>query len=510
LHQVKQRGAAKRPFFKLTNYITAMHIPQIRVPTVVDSIVEHFEELILEGVLAPGSRLPAERKLAQSMGVSRTSIRLALAQLNAKGLVSFDGRSIHICSVFDSLIGEPLNKLLLVAPTDLKDLWRVLIRPVAELAAKRHTQHDIDHLRKTIEDIETASEAKNKNECAKAIKLYFDGLAAATYNFLFFQIINIFGDIVLPCFDLMAEEIIKQSEQGQRLFTVINEIETAIAENDTATAVTKSDALIDSIILPSTDALQINAERRQQERRGDLEDVTLKAIEFYIDEEKLKPGDALPDPASLARQLGAATTAVQGALSKLEAMGAMEFHSPVFVIVESIDSLEDPLIKLVRGRASAVSAIFEFRMALEKNIAYLAATQRSSKDLVLLQKAFDLMASEVDGDPENYALYDINFHIAISSVCGKITMGTAIKTLMSLFRSVTSRWLSLHQQKRGDLKAIHQQHELIFEAIVAGDGDGARDAMRQHLEYVIQNDRLFEQMDQRIRISDLRREVASE
>jgi GntR family transcriptional repressor for pyruvate dehydrogenase complex len=56
-------------------------------PRVSDIVVEKIERSILEGTLKPGQRLPAERKFAEQMGVSRPSLREALQKLSARGML---------------------------------------------------------------------------------------------------------------------------------------------------------------------------------------------------------------------------------------------------------------------------------------------------------------------------------------------------------------------------------------------------------------------------------------
>ncbi|MCK9906648.1 winged helix-turn-helix domain-containing protein, partial [Frankia sp. Cpl3] len=51
-------------------------------------IAEHFEHLILQGDLQPGTVLPAERALAAQLGVNRSTVSTAYAELRSSGLVS--------------------------------------------------------------------------------------------------------------------------------------------------------------------------------------------------------------------------------------------------------------------------------------------------------------------------------------------------------------------------------------------------------------------------------------
>src|SRR6476620_3680188 len=51
-----------------------------------DTVVGHLRNLIVEGALAPGVKLN-ERKLCETLGISRTPLREALKVLAAEGLI---------------------------------------------------------------------------------------------------------------------------------------------------------------------------------------------------------------------------------------------------------------------------------------------------------------------------------------------------------------------------------------------------------------------------------------
>ena len=65
-------------------------------------IADQLEQLIAAGEFPAGSRLPAERELAQTLGVSRTSVREAIISLEMSGLVEVRvGTGIFVASAVE-------------------------------------------------------------------------------------------------------------------------------------------------------------------------------------------------------------------------------------------------------------------------------------------------------------------------------------------------------------------------------------------------------------------------
>ena len=58
----------------------------VQTERLAQSVVQQIELLILRGLLRPGERLPPERDLAERMGVSRPSLREAIADLQGRDL----------------------------------------------------------------------------------------------------------------------------------------------------------------------------------------------------------------------------------------------------------------------------------------------------------------------------------------------------------------------------------------------------------------------------------------
>ena len=72
--------------------VEAVFLP-VRPPTTFEETVERLGTAIRVGLLAPGSKLPPERRLAEELRISRSTVRLALAALVQSGhLTSIRGR----------------------------------------------------------------------------------------------------------------------------------------------------------------------------------------------------------------------------------------------------------------------------------------------------------------------------------------------------------------------------------------------------------------------------------
>jgi GntR family transcriptional regulator len=102
---------------------------QLRYQRVQDALAEE----IARGRRSPGSRLPPERALAEHFGVSRVTLRRALAELEGAGIVA---RHPGGWTVATSRIGEPPNALMsfseMAASRGLTAVARVLelrVRP---------------------------------------------------------------------------------------------------------------------------------------------------------------------------------------------------------------------------------------------------------------------------------------------------------------------------------------------------------------------------------------------
>jgi len=130
--------------------------------SVVDAVADRLRNEILAGRIAPGSRLPSERELSLALGVNRLTLRAALARLEAMGLVSTrHGSGTEVVPWRERAGLEALPMVLRSLERDepaflellasLLEVRRVLVSEAVALAAERHTEEDIEAMKRLVE-----------------------------------------------------------------------------------------------------------------------------------------------------------------------------------------------------------------------------------------------------------------------------------------------------------------------------------------------------------------------
>jgi GntR family transcriptional repressor for pyruvate dehydrogenase complex len=124
-----------------------------------DRLSIEIEKLILTGELEVGSKLPPERILAETLGVSRVSVRQALHELQVRGLIDRrPGRGTVVVSAAEnsSRSGATIAEALAVGGGEIAnvmELRAIIEPPIASLTASRATDRDITQLRNLVAEM---------------------------------------------------------------------------------------------------------------------------------------------------------------------------------------------------------------------------------------------------------------------------------------------------------------------------------------------------------------------
>jgi GntR family transcriptional repressor for pyruvate dehydrogenase complex len=148
-----------------------------------DSVIERLEDLIFGGLEA-GETLPSEGQLAESLGVSRLTVREATRTLEARGLVEISkGRRPRVAAPNSALVGNFFQIAVRRDPRallDLLDVRRALEVHIAALAARRASNGDIADMQMSIRAMQAA---EHDPEAFHAADVRFhENLAAASGN----------------------------------------------------------------------------------------------------------------------------------------------------------------------------------------------------------------------------------------------------------------------------------------------------------------------------------------
>lgn len=116
----------------------------------VDLVINNIKQLLLEGKLKPGDRLPSELELSEGFGVSRGSIREAMKILSAFGLIDIRvGNGTYICEApSDSLMDSVLFTFFVTNPNveNLYELRYMIEVDVMELILKHYDQNETERI----------------------------------------------------------------------------------------------------------------------------------------------------------------------------------------------------------------------------------------------------------------------------------------------------------------------------------------------------------------------------
>jgi GntR family transcriptional repressor for pyruvate dehydrogenase complex len=147
-------------------------------------VAQQIRDAILKGTMKPGYKLPSERELVEHFQASRVSIREALKNIEASGLLKIKpGSGVFVSEVSSKPISDSLASILRMQKISINELTeaRIILEPyIAKFAAKKITGEDLEKLEKNIHE---TSKITKSNTPSPVQNIEFHSLiAAATKN----------------------------------------------------------------------------------------------------------------------------------------------------------------------------------------------------------------------------------------------------------------------------------------------------------------------------------------
>lgn len=207
-----------------------------------------------------------------------------------------------------------------------------------------------------------------------------------------------------------------------------------------------------------------------------------KFVELINDGE-FPPGSRLPSERALGERFAVSRTAVREAVIALEVQGIVDVRMGSGIYVSEQPGPAANGFRLPSGPGPIET--LKARSLVESEIAAQAAQERRDGDLDRLLDALNRMRAQVD-DKVAYDAADRLFHLRIAEATGNEVLTQLVQSMWDLARS-DPRWEKIeHHFHTPALRAASlEDHQAIFAALLARDAQGARQAMRQHLQRVV-------------------------
>lgn len=193
----------------------------IRQPKLSDVIEKELERLILEGIFAPGQKLPPERELAVQFDVSRPSVREAILRLEVKKLLTRrQGGGTFVTENLGQSFSDPLIGLLSERPESLFDLLeaRHALEGISSyFAALRGTEQDLNRICICHDMILNAQQEGSLSTEAKAVMQYLIAVTEASHNLVLLHIVRSLAP-------LLEQNILQNFTQLNRCPEVVTKI----------------------------------------------------------------------------------------------------------------------------------------------------------------------------------------------------------------------------------------------------------------------------------------------
>jgi GntR family transcriptional regulator, transcriptional repressor for pyruvate dehydrogenase complex len=242
----------------------AFELGPIKSTRIYEEIVRQVKQLIAEGRLKTGDRLPPERELAEKFVVSRTSVREALRALESLGLIESrpgEGTFVRQVSV-DALVG-PLALMMTSQREAIGELFearRVLEPAIAALAASRATPEEVQEMERILES-QAREVAAGRTGLAEDAAFH-TAIGAAAHNHAITRIVHAIMDLLTQS----REESLNTPGRPTRSHQDHRRILQAIARRNPSAA---RQAMLDHLVAVEGLVLGTASERSERGRRSD-------------------------------------------------------------------------------------------------------------------------------------------------------------------------------------------------------------------------------------------------
>lgn len=211
----------------------------IQPKSISDEIVSQIKTAIMDGSLKPGEKLPSERDISATLGVSRQCVREAINYLKAVGLLDVKKRSgIYAECIASELIKGPLQVIIndIEKVYELMDIRKVLDSYSTYYAAKNATEEDVGRIGRVLSKLEQTIHDFTKYDYDSEFEFHLL-IAQASHNTMLLHIIDSIYDTIMEAIRKTIDITFSVSKDNRRrMFQYHKAIFDAIRSGDSKKA----------------------------------------------------------------------------------------------------------------------------------------------------------------------------------------------------------------------------------------------------------------------------------
>jgi GntR family transcriptional repressor for pyruvate dehydrogenase complex len=225
--------------------------------------------------------------------------------------------------------------------------------------------------------------------------------------------------------------------------------------------------------------MKINSMRIERKR---LSDQIIDQLIAMVADGKLKPGDKLPSETALMEQFGVGRSSLREAIGALSLIGMLTVRPGhgTHVAPSVGESFPKPLRwGMFVSWHEKLHEFIEARISLEQTLVGMAAERATEADIAEILRGLNLLKSS-KLSKRRAIQADLVFHMAIANA----SHNSVLTRFLEELRQPVKNWMEQKASLFGGYDSVFEQHELIYNAILARNPERAQKAMREHLKAV--------------------------
>lgn len=205
----------------------------IKSTTISQKVIEQIKDMLYEDKLKKGDKLPSERQMAESLAISRSSVREALKELEIMGLItSKPGEGNFIKENFDDILFQPFSTMFLIKesnPYEILELRKIIEKGASSLAAERITDEELLSIKDLLNEARLCEQDDKLTEYD--INFHYK-IAQSSKNFLLQSMLNTISSLIETFISDVRTNILVEKTHKEKIIIQHDKIFAALMDRD--------------------------------------------------------------------------------------------------------------------------------------------------------------------------------------------------------------------------------------------------------------------------------------